>query len=116
MMYISVVAFEQGETLEQCYRCRKPEHMIQKQTLETFILIFAVSAVNWTITTPIVCLICIFYTCLGGIKAVVWTDVLQAAAMLGSLVIVSIRATYFVGGLDVVLERNLNSTRIEALM
>lgn len=64
--------------------------------------------------TPIVMTICIFYTCLGGIKAVVWTDVIQIILMYGTLLLIVVRGTMLVGGLSVVLERNLESGRFEA--
>ncbi|KAI4470149.1 sodium-coupled monocarboxylate transporter [Holotrichia oblita] len=35
--------------------------------------------------TPIICGICIFYTTIGGLKAVVWSDALQSTAMLGAM-------------------------------
>lgn len=41
--------------------------------------------------TPIVMTICIFYTCLGGIKAVVWTDVIQIILMYGTLLLIVIK-------------------------
>lgn len=31
-----------------------------------------VTGVNVHLITPIVCIVCIFYTCVGGMKAVVW--------------------------------------------
>ncbi|KAH8294948.1 hypothetical protein KR018_004575 [Drosophila ironensis] len=64
--------------------------------------------------TPIVCLICVFYTSLGGLKAVVWTDVVQAVSMLGALFLVAIKGSIDIGGAGVVLERAWNSNRLEA--
>ena len=46
-------------------------------------------------------------------KAVVWTDSIQAVSLLVALLLVAIKGTYDVGGLSVVLERNLASTRLE---
>ncbi|XP_017119101.1 sodium-coupled monocarboxylate transporter 2 [Drosophila elegans] len=63
--------------------------------------------------TPIVCIICVFYTSLGGLKAVVWTDVVQAVSMLGALCLVAIKGTRDIGGPGVVLERAWNSDRLE---
>lgn len=74
------------------------------------------TGVDIYLTTPIVCVICIFYTCVGGLKAVVWTDVIQSVVMLGSMITVAIKATVDAGGLGMVIDRNLNSTRIEAPM
>lgn len=77
---------------------------------------FLATGIDISMSTPIVCFICVFYTCVGGMKAVVWTDVVQGLVMLASLVIVAIKGTFTVGGIDVVLARNLNSTRIEPPM
>uniref|UniRef100_T1H361 Sodium/solute symporter n=1 Tax=Megaselia scalaris TaxID=36166 RepID=T1H361_MEGSC len=44
--------------------------------------------------TPIVCGIVTFYTCVGGLKAVVWTDVVQSGLMYGSILLVMIKGTY----------------------
>ncbi|XP_058447768.1 sodium-coupled monocarboxylate transporter 1-like isoform X1 [Malaya genurostris] len=72
-----------------------------------------VSGVNIHIITPIVCLVCIFYTSVGGLKAVVWTDVLQTGVMIGAMIIVIIKGTIDVGGLGVVIERNTAGQRFE---
>ncbi|KAK9708917.1 Sodium:solute symporter family [Popillia japonica] len=47
-----------------------------------------VTNLNIHVITPIVCGICIFYTTLGGLRAVVLTDVIQFGVMLGSLLVV----------------------------
>lgn len=57
--------------------------------------------------------ICIFYTCLGGMKAVVWTDVIQITIMYGTLLTIAIKGTLKIGGISSVVERNLASGRIE---
>ncbi|XP_017848103.1 sodium-coupled monocarboxylate transporter 1 isoform X4 [Drosophila busckii] len=64
------------------------------------------------VITPIVCIICTFYTCVGGLKAVIWTDVIQSFVMYGSILTVCIKGTYDVGGLGVVLQRNNDSGRL----
>ncbi|EDW15587.1 sodium-coupled monocarboxylate transporter 1 [Drosophila mojavensis] len=63
--------------------------------------------------TPIVCIICVFYTSMGGLKAVVWTDVVQAVSMLGALALVAIKGSMDIGGASVVVERAWNSNRLE---
>ena len=75
-----------------------------------------VTGVNIHVITPIVCIVCIFYTYLGGIKAVVWTDVIQTVIMFGSLFLIVIKGTIDVGGISVVIQRNYDSGRIEAPM
>lgn len=50
----------------------------------------------------------------GGMKAVVWTDVIQSAVTLGAILVVLIKGVIDIGGPSVVLERNLAGKRIEA--
>ncbi|XP_005186212.1 sodium-coupled monocarboxylate transporter 1 [Musca domestica] len=63
--------------------------------------------------TPIVCIICIFYTTLGGLKAVVWTDVVQIISMIGALILVAIKGSIDIGGASKVFESAWESGRIE---
>jgi solute carrier family 5 (sodium-coupled monocarboxylate transporter), member 8/12 len=42
--------------------------------------------------------ICIFYTTVGGLKAVVWTDTLQFLLMIGGVVAVTILGLASTGG------------------
>lgn len=73
-----------------------------------------VSGVDIHLITPLTCICCIFYSCVGGIKAVIYTDVVQSLIMFGAMFLVIIKGTIDVGGLSVVVERNLQSSRIEA--
>ncbi|XP_069696485.1 sodium-coupled monocarboxylate transporter 1-like isoform X3 [Periplaneta americana] len=73
-----------------------------------------VTGINVHIITPAVCIVCIFYTCVGGLKAVVWTDVVQTIIMCGAIVLVVIKGTMDIGGLNVVWERNYVTGRIES--
>ncbi|XP_068084298.1 sodium-coupled monocarboxylate transporter 1 isoform X4 [Anabrus simplex] len=72
-----------------------------------------VTGVNVHVVTPLVCVICIFYTCVGGLKAVVWTDVIQTIIMFGAMILVAVKGSMDVGGAAVVWQRNLDSGRIE---
>ncbi|XP_076618438.1 sodium-coupled monocarboxylate transporter 1 [Colletes latitarsis] len=72
-----------------------------------------VTGVNVHIVTPFVCIVCIFYTCVGGLKAVVWTDFIQTFIMYGSMLLIVIKGTNDVGGLSLVLRTNLESGRLE---
>ncbi|XP_037947006.1 sodium-coupled monocarboxylate transporter 1-like [Teleopsis dalmanni] len=58
-----------------------------------------VTGINIHLINTIVCSICVFYTMFGGIKAVVWTDVVQAFIMVTSVVLVGILATVKIGGI-----------------
>lgn len=46
-------------------------------------------------------------------KAVVWTDVVQTVSMLLCIFLVAIRGTFNVGGPAVVIQRNIESGRLE---
>ncbi|XP_046397672.1 uncharacterized protein LOC124164392 [Ischnura elegans] len=72
-----------------------------------------VTGVSLHLITPVVCLVCIFYTSLGGMKAVVWTDAIQTVAMIGSMAVVAIAGTVSVGGPSAVWQKNEESGRIE---
>lgn len=71
------------------------------------------TGVNVHLVTPIVCIVCIFYTCVGGMKAVVWTDVVQLIMMFGAICLVILKGTSDVGGMDVVWDRAVQGGRIE---
>ncbi|XP_037040754.1 sodium-coupled monocarboxylate transporter 1 [Bradysia coprophila] len=72
-----------------------------------------VTGINVHQITPVVCIVCIFYTCVGGLKAVVWTDVVQTIMMFGAIFLVMIKGTLDVGGVDVVWDRAVKGDRIE---
>ncbi|XP_067872180.1 sodium/iodide cotransporter [Heterodontus francisci] len=57
-------------------------------------------------------IICTFYTTVGGLKAVIWTDVFQIITMMSGFVAVIIRGTYLAGGTGRVLENAYNESRI----
>lgn len=50
------------------------------------------------VITPVVCGICIFYTTIGGLKAVVWTDTFQFVITIGSMIAVLVLGINAVGG------------------
>ncbi|XP_031566420.1 sodium-dependent multivitamin transporter-like [Actinia tenebrosa] len=51
-------------------------------------------------------IVCTFYTSLGGLKAVIWTDVFQSVVMVAGLIIVVIVGSIEVGGLSKVWQIN----------
>ncbi|KAH8355920.1 hypothetical protein KR200_002233, partial [Drosophila serrata] len=63
-----------------------------------------VTGVNIHLINVMVSSICIFYTMLGGIKAVVWTDVVQGGIMLLSVVAVGVLGTIRSGGISSVMD------------
>ncbi|XP_064614602.1 LOW QUALITY PROTEIN: sodium-coupled monocarboxylate transporter 1-like [Liolophura sinensis] len=66
---------------------------------------------DWA-TIIIVCMVATFYTTLGGMKAVVWTDVFQAVIMVAGLFAVIIQGAISVGGLGEVWRLNEEWDRI----
>ncbi|XP_026284118.2 sodium-coupled monocarboxylate transporter 1 [Frankliniella occidentalis] len=72
-----------------------------------------VSGISVHLISPIACLICIFYTTLGGVKAVIWTDALQLFLLVLASVAVIVLGVVRLGGLGVLLERSLEGGRIE---
>lgn len=72
-----------------------------------------VTGFNLYIIGAIVCVVCIFYTLLGGIKAVVFTDAWQVVVMFISVVIVVILGTIAIGGPEIVLDRSERGGRID---
>ncbi|XP_058984481.1 sodium-coupled monocarboxylate transporter 1 isoform X4 [Musca domestica] len=71
-----------------------------------------VSGIELHTIVPIVIVICTFYTTVGGIRGVVWTDVIQSFVMFGSMFILIIKGTIDVGGLGVLWQRNLEGGRL----
>nr|XP_025845439.1 sodium/iodide cotransporter isoform X4 [Vulpes vulpes] len=59
--------------------------------------------------------ICTFYTTVGGMKAVVWTDVFQVVVMLTGFWVVLARGTMLVGGPRHMLEIAQNHSRINLM-
>ncbi|XP_017772837.1 PREDICTED: sodium-coupled monocarboxylate transporter 2-like [Nicrophorus vespilloides] len=65
------------------------------------------------IITLLVCGVCIFYTTIGGLKAVVWTDALQGLLMMISIVAVAIVGTVSVGGFKKVFDVTSKATLLD---
>lgn len=65
IMYIPSLAFAEGNTIDF--------HMINYDS--TFFFVSSVTKFNVQIINIVVSYVCVIYTMLGGIKAVVWTDV-----------------------------------------
>uniref|UniRef100_A0A674IA01 Solute carrier family 5 member 5 n=1 Tax=Terrapene triunguis TaxID=2587831 RepID=A0A674IA01_9SAUR len=56
--------------------------------------------------------ICTFYTTIGGMKAVIWTDVFQVLVMLSGFIAILIQGTLLVGGPSAALEIASNHSRV----
>ncbi|XP_034140091.1 sodium-coupled monocarboxylate transporter 1-like isoform X1 [Drosophila guanche] len=71
-----------------------------------------VSGISVAKIVPMTSMVCILYTSVGGIKGVVWTDVIQGFVMIGSMAFVIVKGTLDLGGLNVVLDRNRQFERL----
>uniref|UniRef100_H2YWR6 Sodium-coupled monocarboxylate transporter 1 n=1 Tax=Ciona savignyi TaxID=51511 RepID=H2YWR6_CIOSA len=58
-------------------------------------------------------LVCIFYSCLGGLKGVIWTDALQASIMLVGFVAILIQGSLKLGGFANIWKLCEQGSRIE---
>ena len=65
------------------------------------------------IACGIIFAVCIFYSCIGGIKAVIWTDTFQALCMFGSFLGIIIYGSEKVGGPSKVFDINYQAGRVE---
>lgn len=63
-----------------------------------------VSGINLHIITLVTSIICVFYTTVGGLKAVVWTDTLQFILMIGAVCCVITLGLSTTGGIRNVFE------------
>ncbi|KAK9293678.1 hypothetical protein QLX08_011424 [Tetragonisca angustula] len=72
-----------------------------------------VTGINLHAIAVLVCVVCIFYTTLGGLKAVVWTDAVQTIVMFGGVIAIAAIGTKQVGGFQQVWKRNRDTDRIE---
>ncbi|XP_008553145.1 sodium-coupled monocarboxylate transporter 1 isoform X2 [Microplitis demolitor] len=74
-----------------------------------------VTGINVYLIGGIVCFVCVFYTVLGGIRAVVWTDAFQVGIMIAAVLTVTSLGTYEVGGPSEVWKKALEAKRIQFL-
>ncbi|XP_077968319.1 sodium-coupled monocarboxylate transporter 1-like isoform X2 [Styela clava] len=57
---------------------------------------------NWTIA--LTSILCTFYTSIGGMKAVIWTDVLQGVIMIAGMLAIFIQAIIMYGGVGPIMD------------
>ncbi|XP_063227309.1 sodium-coupled monocarboxylate transporter 1-like [Bacillus rossius redtenbacheri] len=65
-----------------------------------------VSGIGVHFITSVVCGVCMIYTMLGGMKAVVWTDFLQSFVTVGSCIAIIILGLVKVGGFNIMWDRS----------
>ena len=77
----------------------------------------AVTGMSLEFSIVVISAVCLFYTVIGGMKAVIYTDALQAFVMIIGMTLVATVGTVNVGGLSAVYEtnklgRHLDMTRL----
>ncbi|XP_078000803.1 sodium-dependent multivitamin transporter-like [Glandiceps talaboti] len=73
----------------------------------------AVMKIDIWITVFVTGVICVFYTTLGGMQAVIWTDVFQFLVIFGTIITVIVMGTLKAGGVEYVWEVNKNDGRLD---
>lgn len=93
---------------------------IIQMTLYMAIVVYApalalsqVTGINLYLSVCLICFVTMFYTTLGGMKAVLWTDTLQVLIMYVTMVFIVIYGSIEVGGFGYVWEKALESGRAE---
>jgi len=74
--------------------------------------LLTVIGIDYRILVAVVFIVCIFYSSIGGFKAVLWTDSLQAVIMVVSMAVVVIVGTNNLGGVSEVWKRADSTNRI----
>lgn len=63
-------------------------------------MLFLATGIDVHIITPIVCGVCIFYTSIGGLKALVWIDSIQFIVTFGIVLILLVLGIGEHGGIS----------------
>ncbi|CRK94412.1 CLUMA_CG007919, isoform A [Clunio marinus] len=71
-----------------------------------------VSGISLHVIACVTSIFCIFYTTVGGLKAVVWTDTLQFVLMVGGLICVTVLGLMSTGGIQNVLKTSDDGGRL----
>ncbi|KAK5642687.1 hypothetical protein RI129_008854 [Pyrocoelia pectoralis] len=71
------------------------------------------SGISVQLITPIVCLVCTFYTTIGGFKAVVWSDAFQFIAMIGSITAIFCLGIRSIGGFGNMFTKAIDGHRFD---
>ncbi|KAB0795865.1 hypothetical protein PPYR_04532 [Photinus pyralis] len=72
-----------------------------------------VTGINLHVIAWVIAGVCIFYTTIGGIEAVAWTDSLQVLITLSAILYVLVKGIMLIGGVDEVWEKSSDGQRIE---
>ncbi|KAK5642190.1 hypothetical protein RI129_008357 [Pyrocoelia pectoralis] len=71
------------------------------------------TGIDVIVIAPIICTLCIFYTTIGGIKAVIWTDTFQFCATVLSIIAIITVGSISVGGIKTVWDTSLAGGRLD---
>ncbi|KAI5749541.1 hypothetical protein M8J76_008110 [Diaphorina citri] len=74
-----------------------------------------VTGLNTMMVVSVMFLVCIFYTTIGGMKAVVWTDSFQVVVLYFAMFAILCKGTLDIGGFSVVWQRNAAYNRTTLL-
>lgn len=72
----------------------------------------AVTGLSKWLAITSVGLVCTLYCAIGGIKAVIWTDLFQSVLMFAAMLIIIVKGCHDVGGVAVVWQRAQLSDRL----
>ncbi|XP_052062969.1 sodium-coupled monocarboxylate transporter 1-like isoform X3 [Mytilus californianus] len=72
-----------------------------------------VMGIDMLVSILVIGLVCTFYTAIGGLKAVMWTDAFQMIIVFAGLLTLIIKATIEVGGIATVFERASAGGKLE---
>ncbi|XP_063441491.1 sodium-dependent multivitamin transporter-like [Mytilus trossulus] len=72
-----------------------------------------VMGIELWVSIVVIGLVCTFYTALGGLKAVMWTDAFQMIIIWIALLVLIIKSTIDVGGISYVFEKANDGGRLE---
>lgn len=72
-----------------------------------------ITGFNLDVACAVIFVVCILYTTIGGIKAVMWTDTFQALVMFGSFLAIIIKGNSDACGSSKVFDENYKTGRIE---
>lgn len=90
VIYIPALACSAGKCMSYCETNSLSSNILYKAT-----------GINVHYITPVICGVCIFYTTIGGLKAVVWTDTFQFTITVGAILTVLFLGTAETGFLNV---------------
>ena len=109
-MYMAIVVYAPALALEQVTMMMM---MMIMMMMMVVMILEQVTGFPLDIAVVVIFVVCIFYSAIGGIKAVMWTDTFQAVCMFGSFLAIIIKGNFDAGGASTVFDINYQSGRVE---